>query len=457
MTLAPSDTTGWQQLDTAHHVHPFCDPATLAERGVTVITHADGSYIWDSDGNRILDAMAGLWCVNIGYGRKELARVAAEQMETLPYYNSFFQSSTPTQIALAERLSEVTPKGIEHFFFANSGSEANDTIIRLTRHYWAQQGKPKKRTFIGRNLAYHGSTLAASSLGGMSAMKAMDGEVLPDFAQIMEPHWFMRGGNMSREEFGIHAAQALEDKILEIGAENVAAFIGEPVQGAGGVIDPPANYWPNIQRICRKHDILLVVDEVICGFGRLGEWFGSDFYGVEPDIITMAKGLSSGYLPIAAVGFSKKVFAGINDGGVIQHGYTYSGHPVSCAVALANIDIIENEGLIEQVRDESAPYFHEVMQQLSDDHPIVGEWRGAGLLGAMHLMKNPQSREFFAPEDDPAGKCREYCLDHGLIMRAVGQAMILCPPLTISRSEIDEIAEKATIGLNETAKQLGLL
>lgn len=456
MSAPPRTTLEWQQLDSAHHVHPFNDPKALAKRGVRVIERADGAYVWDSDGNKILDGMAGLWCVNVGYGRQELVDAAARQMQELPYYNSFFQSSTPSQIELGRALAEVTPPGLDHFFFANSGSEANDTVIRFARHYWHVKGKPTKRTFIARKLGYHGSTLAAVSLGGMSHMHALDKVLLPGFAHIMHPHWYLLGGTQSPEEFGLTAARALEDKILELGADNVAAFIGEPVQGAGGVIDPPSTYWPEIQRICRKYDILLVADEVICGFGRTGQWFGSQTYGIEPDMMPMAKGLSSGYLPISAVAMSDRVFETVREGGLLAHGYTYSGHPASCAVAVANIRLIQREKLVERVREDIGPYFRSRLQDLADRHPIVGELRGVGLLAGLQLVRDKATKTLFKPEDDAANKCRDFCLQNHLIMRAVDQTMVLSPPLIVTRAQVDELVAKVRIGLDLTARQLGV-
>lgn len=278
MSSVERNTKEWQDLDVAHHLHPFTDPKYFDTKGPLVVTRAEGCYVWDSNGRKILDGMAGLWCVNVGYGRKELIDASHKQMQELAYYNVFFQSSTPPQIELSRVLAELTPGDLNHFFFTNSGSEANDTIIRMVRHFWEVEGKPEKHIFIGRTLGYHGSTLAATSLGGMQAMHDMGKSLLPGFEHIMHPHHFANGNGQTREAFGIKAAQALEEKILELGAENVAAFVAEPVQGAGGVIEPPATYWPEIQRICKKYDVLLVADEVICGFGRLGHWFGSQAY-----------------------------------------------------------------------------------------------------------------------------------------------------------------------------------
>src|SRR5882757_3048320 len=385
--MSTHTTREWQELDRAHHVHPFNDPKALASKGVRVITRAEGVYVWDSDGNRILDGMAGLWCVNVGYGRRELIDAATRQMETLPYYNTFFQSAVPVQIELAQKLSQLTPRGLNHFFYANSGSEANDTVVRLVRHYWKVAGKPDKRTFIGRTLGYHGSTLAAVSLGGMAPMRAMDGVPLPGFEHIEHPHWYTQGGNSTPEDFGREAARRLETKILELGADKVAAFIGEPVQGAGGIFEPPPGYWAEIQRICRKYAVLLVADEVICGFGRTGQWFGSQTYDIAPDLMPMAKGLSSGYMPISAVAMSDDFFRVINEGGALAHGYTYSGHPVACAVALANIELMQREHIVEHVREDVGPYLRLRLNELARSHPIVGEIRGAGLMAAIQLVK----------------------------------------------------------------------
>jgi putrescine---pyruvate transaminase len=449
-------TATWQALDSAHHVHPFSDPKVVANRGVRVITRAEGVYVWDSDGNRILDGMAGLWCVNVGYGRRELVEAAREQLQALPYYNTFWQTSTPSQIELATLLAQLTPQGISHFFYASSGSEANDTVVRLVRHYWEVAGQPTKHIFIGRTLGYHGSTLAATSLGGMEPMHKLGKSLLPGFEHIQHPHHYTQGGAMTLEEFGLAAARRLEEKILALGAENVAAFVGEPIQGAGGVFPPPPGYWAEIQRICRKYDVLLVADEVICGFGRTGRWFGSQTYDIQPDLMPMAKGLSSGYLPIAALGMSERFYEVISSGGVLTHGYTYSGHPVACAVALANVRLMQRDGLVERVHDDVGPYFQRRLAELAAGHVIVGELRGAGLIAALQLVKDRQNRIIFTTEDDAAVKCREFALQNGLIMRAVGQSMVLSPPLTITRAEIDELIAKARVALDLTAAQFDL-
>ncbi|WP_417451316.1 aspartate aminotransferase family protein [Kordiimonas sp.] len=451
------NTKDWQAIDVAHHLHPFTDPKYFDSKAPLVVTRAQGSHVWDSDGRKILDGMAGLWCVNVGYGRQELIDASHRQMQELAYYNVFFQSATPPQIELSRVLAELTPGDLNHFFFTNSGSEANDTVIRMVRHFWEVEGKPEKHIFIGRTLGYHGSTVAATSLGGMQNMHDMGKSLLPGFEHVMHPHWYALGGDLGEEEFGVKAAQALEDKILELGAGNIAAFVAEPVQGAGGVIDPPKTYWPEIQRICRKYDILLVADEVICGFGRLGHWFGSEAYGIEPDLMPMAKGLSSGYLPIAAVAYSARMHKTLQRGGVFSHGYTYSGHPVSCAVALANIQLIKDEGLIEKVHNETAPYFRQRLEDVVAEHRLVGEVRGAGLLAGVQLVKDKQTRALFNADQNVAMKCRDHCLDGGLIMRAVGQSMVASPPLIITKDEIDELIAILLESLDRTAADLGIV
>jgi len=449
-------TAEWQRLDTAHHLHPFTDYKALGKKGSRIITRAEGVYLWDSDGNKILDGMAGLWCVNIGYGRKELVEAGCRQLETLPFYNNFFQTTHPPAVELAALLAEVTPAGLNHVFFTNSGSEANDTMVRMARRYWDLMGKPWRHIIISRENAYHGSTMAGASLGGMAPMHAQGGLPIPGIEHIGEPYWYKLGGELTPDEFGLKAARRLEKRINEVGPDNVAAFIAEPVQGAGGVIVPPDTYWPEITRICEKHGILLVVDEVICGFGRTGEWFGSDYYGLKPDLMPMAKGLSSGYLPIGGVMVSDRVSeVFIDKGGEFFHGYTYSGHPVAAAVAVENIRLLRDEGIIERVRDETAPYFQKRLRELAD-HPLVGEVRGIGMLGAIELVRDKQGRKAFENEGDVGGRCRDHCFENGLVMRAVLDSMILSPPLVITPVQMDELFDKARRCLDLTARDLGM-
>jgi len=441
--------------DNAHHFHPFTDHKVLHESGgVRVITQARGVHIWDGKGNKLFDAMAGLWCVNIGYGRKELADVAYRQMLDLPFYNTFFKTTTVPATLLAEKVASLLPERFKQVFFVNSGSEANDTVVRFIRRYWEMQGQPERQHIISRNRAYHGSTCVAASLGGMSAMHAQGGLPLPNFHHVLEPDWFGLGGDMSPEEFGLKAAKEVESKIRELGPDKVAAFVGEPIQGSGGVIVPPDSYWPHVQKVCRKHKIPIVADEVICGFGRTGNWWGHQTMGFDPDIVVMAKGLSSGYQPIGAVAISDKLIGDFFDkGGEFFHGYTYSGHPVACAVALENIRIMQEEKILEHVA-EISPYVKEKIGRLRE-HPIVGEVRVRGLIGAIELVKDKKTRARF---DDPGrvgGICRDHCFDNNLVMRACWDTMVFSPPLCITEAEVDEweiLARKALDATLEDVK-----
>ena len=445
-------TREWQALSSEHHLAPFSDYKQLKEVGPRIITRSSGVYLWDSEGHKILDGMSGLWCVAIGYGREELADAAAKQMRELPYYNLFFMTAHPPVLELAKVISEIAPEGMNHVFFTGSGSEGNDTMLRMVRHYWAIKGQPNKKTIISRVNGYHGSTVAGASLGGMTYMHEQGDLPIPGIVHIPQPYWFGEGGDMSPDEFGIWAAEQLEKKILELGVDNVGAFIAEPIQGAGGVIVPPDSYWPKIKEILDKYDILFVADEVICGFGRTGEWFGSDFYGLKPDMMTIAKGLTSGYIPMGGLIVRDEVVAVLNEGGDFNHGFTYSGHPVAAAVALENIRILREERIVERVKAETAPYLQKRLRELSD-HPLVGEVRGVGLLGAIELVKDKATRARYTGKG--AGMiCRTFCFENGLIMRAVGDTMIIAPPLVISFAEIDELIEKARKCLDLTLAQL---
>ena len=441
-------TEQWQEIDSAHHLHPFTDYKSLAKEGSNIIVKADGVYLTNTDNKQFLDAMSGLWCVNVGYGRKILADVAYKQMQELPYYNSFFKTATAPSIELAQQLAEISPGDLNHAFFSSSGSEANDTVVRMVRRYWDLKGQPNKKTFISREYAYHGSTMTGMSLGGMTAMHEQGG-MMPGFAHVMPPYWYKYGQEMSPEEFGIFTANKIEEKILELGPENIAAFIGEPIQGAGGVIIPPKTYWPRVQEICSKYDILVVVDEVICGFGRTGNWFGSDTYGINPDIITMAKGISSGYIPLSGIMVGKRVSdVLIDEGGEFYHGYTYSGHPVACAVAIENLKIIREENLIENSKNTSV-YLNEKMKEIAD-HPLVGEVRMKSYIGCVELVKDKEKGTMFEDTGTVGTICRDYCIENGLIMRAVRDGMIFCPPLIFSKNHIDELVEKLKKSLDQT-------
>ena len=438
---ASRTTAQWQAADAAHFLHPFTDFKALAQKGSRIIERADNIYLWDSDGHKILDAMSGLWCVNVGYGQEALVQAATAQMRQLPFYNAFFQTATPPAIELAELLSELTPPQFNHVFFSVSGSEGNDTVVRMVRRYWDVLGQPERQVIISRHNAYHGSTMAGASLGGMAGMHAQGGLPIPGIQHIQQPYWWDHGrpAGLSPDEFGLMAAGWLEQRILALGAHKVAAFIGEPIQGAGGVIIPPATYWPEIERICTQYGVLLVSDEVICGFGRTGHWWGCEAMGFNPDLMTFAKGVTSGYIPLGGVMVGERVARVlIEQGGEFNHGFTYSGHPVSCAVALANLRLIQQLDLVRQVREDTGPHLAEAYKLLAA-HPLVGDAETCGLLGALLLVKDKSTGAPFDESVEIGMVCRGHCFREGLIMRAVGNRMIVAPPLVITRAQIDEM------------------
>lgn len=453
------DTKAIQALDSAHYIHPFTDHGDLATRGARVITQAQGIYIWDSEGHKILDAMSGLWCVNAGYGRKELADAAYQQLMTLPYYNSFFQTTNVPAVQLAAKLAALAPevksRKFEHVFFSSSGSESNDTNVRLVRRYWDLMGQPQRKTIIGRHNAYHGSTMAGASLGGMSGMHAQGDLPIPGIVHIDQPYFFENAKpGESEADFGLRAARWLEEKILEIGPDKVAAFIAEPVQGAGGVIIPPATYWPEIQRIVDQYGILLISDEVICAFGRLGYWFAYEKFGYRPDLVTFAKGVTSGYIPLGGVMVGDRVAKVLIDkGGEFNHGYTYSGHPVACAVGLANLELMEREDLPRKVREELAPYLAKRFAEIGE-HPLVGLAETCGFVAGLVLVKDKASKAMYDAELAVGMMCRAHCFRNGLIMRAVGDRMIIAPPLVMTREQIDEMVALIRRCLDDTLAEL---
>lgn len=452
------NTEAIQAMDTAHYLHPFTNFKGLAQRGAQVIVEAQDIYLWDSEGKRILDGMAGLWCVNVGYGRKSISDAVYTQMQQLPFYNSFFNTTNIAAVELAKALVDIAPPRFKHVFFTGSGSEANDTNLRMVRRYWDLLGYSERHVIISRHNAYHGSTVAGASLGGMSAMHAQGGLPIAGIEHIGQPYYLEGGKGLTQDEFGLKAASWLEDKILEVGPDKVAAFIAEPLQGAGGVIIPPATYWPEIQRICTKYEVLLIVDEVICGFGRLGCWFGSEYFDIKADLMTFAKGVTSGYLPLGGVMVGDKVAQVlIEKGGDFNHGFTYSGHPVACAAALENIRILREEKIIEQVRDDTGPYLKQGFDSLAD-HPLVGMVDSCGFLAALVLVKEKAESIFdmhMFPKEVAVGQiCRDHMFKHGMIMRAVGNRMIVSPPLTMSRAQIDEMITLIRFCLDETLADL---
>lgn len=455
------NTKAVQAMDASHYLHPFTDFKHLAKQGSRVIVKGEGIYLWDSEGKRLLDGMSGLWCVNVGYGRKRIADAVHAQLLRLPFYNSFFNTTNVPAAELAQVLSEIAPPGFEHVFYTNSGSEANDTNVRMVRRYWDLKGYKDRHVIISRHNAYHGSTMAGASLGGMAGMHKQGGLPIPDIVHIDQPYYLEGGKGMSPEAFGLKVAGQLEEKILELGPERVAAFIGEPIQGAGGVIIPPSTYWPEIQRICKKYDILLIADEVICGFGRLGRWFGSEALGIQPDLITFAKGVTSGYQPLGGVLVGQRVAEVlIEQGGEFAHGFTYSGHPAVCAAALESIKIMREERLVDRVREDTGPYLAQRFLSL-EDHPLVGHAEAYGFVAGLVLVKEKGKTIFDAtlfPEDVDIGMiCRTQMFNNGMIMRAVGNRMIIAPPLIMSRTEIDEMIALIRHCLDRTLDELKTL
>jgi putrescine aminotransferase len=456
--MSKIDTRTIQKLDAAHFLHPFTDHKALGEKGVRVMVRGEGIYLWDSEGHKILDGMSGLWCVNVGYGRTSISDAVYQQMQTLPFYNSFFNTTNVPAVQLAAKLAQLAPEGFSHVFFTGSGSEGNDTNLRMVRRYWDLKGYTARHTIISRHNAYHGSTVAGASLSGMSGMHAQGGLPIPGIVHIGQPNYFESGQGMTEDAFGIKAASWLEDKILELGPDKVAAFIGEPVQGAGGVVIPPATYWPEISRICAKYDILLIADEVICGFGRLGTWFGSTKLGIKPDLITFAKGVTSGYVPLGGVLVGDRVAKVlIEEGGDFNHGFTYSGHPVACAAALENLRIIEEEKLVEQIANDTGPYLAQRFATLGE-HPLVGYANSCGFVAGINLVKRKGATihdcELFDADKAVGMVCRGHMFGNGMIMRAVGDRMIIAPPLVMTRAQIDEMIEKIRYCLDLTLADL---
>lgn len=456
--LDPSRTTrDYQASDAAHHIHAFVDQKVLNAEGPRVMVRGDRLTLWDNDGKRYLDGMSGLWCTNLGYGRKDLAAAASAQLEQLPYYNMFFHTTHPAVIELSELLFSLLPAHYSHAIYTNSGSEANEVLIRTVRKFWQVMGKPEKKVMIGRWNGYHGSTLAATALGGMRFMHEMGGTI-PDVAHIDEPYWFAHEGDLSPEEFGLRAARQLEDKIVELGPDNVAAFVAEPFQGAGGMIIPPQTYWPEIQRICRKYDVLLCADEVIGGFGRTGEWFAHQAFGFEPDTLSIAKGLTSGYIPMGGLILSRRMAeALVEKGGVFAHGLTYSGHPVAAAVAIANLKALRDEGVVHQVKTDTGPYLQNCLREVFGKHPLVGEVQGVGLVAALQFAEDKATRKRFADENDMAWRCRTIGFEEGIIIRSTLGRMIMAPALIATRAELDELVDKTRIAVDRTAREYGRL
>ena len=440
-----------KELDALHHLHPFTNHKSLRSSGARVIVRGHGPYLWDSENNRILDGMSGLWTTSIGYGREEIADVAHAQICELPFYNTFFKTTHPPVVALSRKLSEIAPDTLNNIFYGSSGSESNDTAIRLIRHYWWLKGQPKRRIIISRRNAYHGSTIAAGSMGGMPHVHAHSYPVYDGFRHVMDPYWYGESKDgETPEAFGLRAAKAFEDEILAVGPENVAAIAGEPVQGAGGVKIAPSTYWPEVQRIVDKYGVLLLADEVITGFGRLGTWFASEYYGIRPNLITFAKAATSGYIPLSGLIIDDMIVEALmaHDDD-FNHGYTFSGHPVACAVALKNIEIIERERLIPKVQESTGPALSKMLAKFAD-HPLVGEVRSVGLLGAIELVADKKTRRRFDNPGRVGLICRDHFFRNGFIMRAVFDTMVTAPSLIWTQEHFEEAEAAIRKSLDQT-------
>jgi 4-aminobutyrate--pyruvate transaminase len=440
-------------LDLAAHLHPYTNPRKMErEGGARVIERGDGVHVFDEAGGRYIEAMAGLWSVAVGFNDQRLTRAAAAQMEKLPYYHSFSQKTHAPAARLADKLVAMTPAGLDRVFFTNSGSEANDTVVKMLWYYNNARGRPGKKKIIARQQAYHGVTIASASLTGLPANhRDFDLPAIP-VVRISCPHGYFFGRDGETEaEFAGRLADELEEAILREGPETIAAFIGEPLMGAGGVIVPPEGYWARVQEICRRHDILIVADEVITGFGRTGQPFGSQTFGIAPDIMVLSKQLTSSYMPLAAVVFSDAIYQVIADNsdkvGTFGHGYTASGHPVACAVALENIAIIEERELFANAAARGRQ-MHAELGRLRD-HPLVGEVRGTGLIAAVQLVADKAARTRLEPAGRLGAWIFERAHHHGLIVRALVDAIAFCPPLIISEAEVSDMVRRFALTLDD--------
>lgn len=426
-----------RRRDAAHHLHPFTDHADMHRVGTHVISAAEGCHVIDESGRRLLDALAGLWCVNVGYGRREIADAVHRQMLQVCFYPSFLNSTNEPAIALAERLAEIGPRGMSKVFFSNSGSEANETALKLIRAYQKIRGKSGKRTVLARTFAYHGVGLATASLTGLASCQVPFDLPLPGFVHVPGPHAYGVNSELSPAEYGAWCLKMTEETIAREGAGTIAALFAEPIQGAGGVIVPPDGYLTALRELCRANDILFVADEVITGFGRVGDWFASNLWDLQPDMLVTAKGITSGYVPLGATMVADHVSETLVRGGYLAHGFTYSGHPVAAAAALANLEIIKRERLIERVRDDIGPYFQRKLRSFAG-HPAVGEVRGFGLIGGIDLVPRGGKKALLNPPVLGA-KAAELMRKEGVIVRGIRDLIAMSPPLIVTHAEIDQL------------------
>jgi 4-aminobutyrate--pyruvate transaminase len=445
-------------------VHPYTNLAAFRGAGPFVIERAKGVHVYDTEGKEYIEGMSGLWCTSLGYGNEELVEAAAAQMRKLSFAHLFNGRSHDPAIELAEKLKEIAPVPISKVFFCNSGSEANDTQMKLVWYMNNGLGRPKKKKIVSRQRAYHGVTVAAASLTGLPANHTDFDLPIAGVVHTSCPHYYRyaRDGE-SEEEFTSRLADEFEELVLREDPDTVAAFIAEPVMGAGGVIVPPAGYFEKIMKVCAKYDLLMIADEVICGFGRLGRMFGSEVVGFRPDTVSIAKALSSAYLPIAGVMVPERMYEALltesRKIGIFGHGFTYSGHPVAAAVAIKTLEIYERERIVDKVA-AIAPRFQRALHKLAD-HPLVGEARGLGLVGGLELVADRRTKRPFEPKQGVGARCVAFAEGEGLIVRSLaGDILSLCPPLIISAPEIDDMFERLKRALDRTldwAKAEGLL
>ena len=443
------------EKDIQYQLHPYTNARLHQEVGPLIIERGEGIYVYDDQGKGYIEAMSGLWSAALGFSNQRLIAAAEQQLRSLPFYHLFSHKSHRPSIELAEKLIEMAPVPMSKVFFTNSGSEANDTVVKMVWYLNNALGKPAKKKFISRVNGYHGITVASASLTGLPGNQRGFDLPLPGFLHVGCPHHYRHAQpGESEEQFADRLAAELEQKILAEGAETIAAFIGEPLMGAGGVIVPPRTYWEKIQRVCRRHDILVIADEVICGFGRTGQMFGSQTFGIQPDIMVLSKQLSSSYQPIAAILINDRVFQGIADQsqslGTLGHGFTGSGHPVATAVALENLKIIEEECLVEHAA-QMGQLLHSGLQQFAD-HPLVGEVRGCGLIAAVELVGDRASKAPYQSLGTLGRHMAARAQEHGMITRAMGDAVAFCPPLIVSEAEIGLILQRFARALDDTSQ-----
>ena len=429
--------TPLQEIDARYHLHPFTNHDEMHARGTHIIVSGEGVYVQDSTGRKLLDGLAGLWCVNVGYGRTELIDAITSQLRQLCFYPSFFNSTTEPAIRLAERLASLAPERLNHSIFCNSGSEANETALKIIRGYWKLKGKPQRTKILSRTFSYHGVTLATTSMTGLPGCYEPFGLPLPGFIHVPGPHAYAANQEHDPAAYGKWCVEETARIIEREGAETIGAMFVEPVQGAGGVIPPPAGYLPALREMLREKGILFVADEVISGFGRLGDWFASGMWKLDPDLMTLAKGLTSGYLPLGATMVSDEIADTVLHSGYFAHGFTYSGHPTACAAGLANLNVLEDDGLITRVRADVGPYFQEKLRAFRD-HPAVGDIRGVNLIGALELIPRG-GKAALTPTSLLGVKAAALVREEGVIVRGIRDLVAVSPPLTITRGEIDEM------------------